>query len=59
MLLLPETLVYKKKCMVLFGNIFILQADSRKKKKKEKGREFVVMDTTYNPPRILILLIQM
>lgn len=58
MLLLPETLVYKKKCMVLFGNIFILQADSRKKK-KEKGREFVVMDTTYNPPRILILLIQM
>lgn len=43
--------------MVLFGNIFILQADSRKK--KEKGREFVVMDTTYNPPRILILLIQM
>lgn len=45
--------------MVLFGNIFILQADSRKKKKKEKGREFVVMDTTYNPPRILILLIQM
>lgn len=59
MLLLPETLVYKKKkSMVLFGNIFILQADSRKKK-KEKGREFVVMDTTYNPPRILILLIQM
>lgn len=27
--------------------------------KKEKGREFVVMDTTYNPLRILILLVQM
>lgn len=59
MLLLPETLVYKKKKKHGFVWQHIYTTSWFQKKKKEKGREFVVMDTTYNPPRILILLIQM
>lgn len=59
MLLLPETLVYKKKKKAWFCLATYLYYKLIAEKKKEKGREFVVMDTTYNPPRILILLIQM
>lgn len=56
MLLLCETLVKKNK---LKGFVWQHIYTTRDPPPKEKGSEFVVMDTTYNPLRILILLVQM
>lgn len=55
MLLLPETWAFlKKNWRALFGSISELQDNYRKKRMK-----FVVMTATYDPPGILILLIQL